>query len=452
MSAVDIIELSEDEDDCVVDSIIIKNQIDTIYKKICNDNPVLTEFIETCFASFPSLSQSTAEHCQKDIERPATMKLVINTIFLKMYMKTDKEFRESKKFKKALRRSMNLIKSDFEHKYSHIKDICEILRTKKIKKRVPLVTLSNKLKDNEVSCQRKCETEGSSNISKIEIIDLDATENDLTIDLDSYESKVESHCVSLTGDKENDTRQNKIVHDNELLVPHKSIEIKEISPVDENTIKRIEEEIVQLKKKIAELDEQEVFDDNMNSPYIQSENYKARIVTLYKKLCKLTGVEAVKRSRVHLKVLEGHPAGPVRRLETFINSNIGSDCHPLFPNFRDVFKCVVNANEEDSLGWTKQKIRSEAIALFSHCGRVLQKRRQKREWRDLLSKVKVQRDPVDDDPADDDPPDDDPMDNDPADNDPSLLARLEYNRRRALRQETEILDRYDCNSYLNFHL
>ncbi|CAH2092688.1 unnamed protein product [Euphydryas editha] len=396
MSSVDIVELSENEDDCVVDSIINENNIDIFYKKICGDKPLLTELIETCF----------------NLENSASMKHVINSTFLKRYMKTDKKFKESQEFEKALRRAINLLKNESGYKFSHIKDLCEILRTRNIKKRVQLTTLSNKSKDNGMSCQRKSKTETNSKIQKMEIIDLDSTENNLIIDLD----------LSLTGDKENDMCLNKIIHENKLLVPHKSLDVHELNPVNQNTIKKIEEEIVLLKKRIAELDEQEVDDDSMNSPYIQSENYKARIVTLYKELCKLTGVEAVKRSTVHLKVLEGHPSGPVRRLETFLNKNVGSDGHPPFPSFRDVVKCVVKANEEDRLDWSKQQIMNEAVALFTHCGRALQKRRQRREWRDLVSKVKVERDPADDDPA--------------------LLARLEDNRRRALRQEAEILERY----------
>nr|XP_034834690.1 death domain-associated protein 6-like isoform X2 [Maniola hyperantus] len=156
-----------------------------------------------------------------------------------------------------------------------------------------------------------------------------------------------------------------------------------------------------------------------------SDKYKEKIVKLYKELCTLTGAEATKRREVRLTVIEGHPPGPVRRLEMFLNRNIGEDGNPPFPDFNDVVKCVETANVNDNLGWNKFQVMREASALFMHCGRALQKRRQKREWSDLLSRVKAEE-----------------CDSDPADNDPELLARLEVNRRVAVKKEADLLERY----------
>lgn len=96
----------------------------------------------------------------------------------KRYTKTDKKFRKSQEFEKALRGAINLVKNDSSHKFSHIKDLCEILRTGNTKKRVQLVTLSNNIKDNEISHKRKSETERNSKKPKTEDLDLDSTEND----------------------------------------------------------------------------------------------------------------------------------------------------------------------------------------------------------------------------------------------------------------------------------
>lgn len=124
---------------------------------------------------------------------------------------------------------------------------------------------------NEI-CKRKSETERNSKISNTEVlIYLDSTENDLIIDIDSNDCNVKSNYTS-AGEKENDTcNNNRSIDEDKLLVPHRILEVQELSPTDDNNIERIEQEIEMCKKMIAQLEEQEVCDDNMNSPYIQSE-------------------------------------------------------------------------------------------------------------------------------------------------------------------------------------
>lgn len=82
------------------------------------------------------------------------------------------------------------------------------------------------------------------------------------------------------------------------------------------------------------------------------------MVFLYKELCDLTGHSPIKRRKVRLKVLEGHPTGPVKKLEKFLN-DIGTDGTPPFPDFNDVLQCVTDANVESRLGWTKQEVLKE---------------------------------------------------------------------------------------------
>lgn len=99
----------------------------------------------------------------------------------------------------------------------------------------------------------------------------------------------------------------------------------------------------------------------MNYIIIKSTHFfrlKERVVFLYKVLCDLTGHSPVKRRKVKLKVLEGHPTEPVKKLEKFLN-DIGTDGAPPFPDFNDVLKCVTDANVESSLCWTKQDILKE---------------------------------------------------------------------------------------------
>ncbi|XP_050347543.1 uncharacterized protein LOC126771605 isoform X2 [Nymphalis io] len=348
-----------------------------------------------------------------------------------MIVKTDVRFIESQVFKKALRRANNLLKTEPNYKYSHIKDLCNILRSSNTKKRVQLITLTNNIKENKLrslSCKRKSVNAGNIKRQKMDIIDLDYVEEASTNgqDKDSERNSI-SNDILVCGEKENSDigSPSKITDDNNLLIPHKELEYNiNLQTNDNEKIKKIEEEIAYCKRVIARLDETEVCIDSKNSPYLKCERFKARIVKLYKELCKLTGEVPVRKSIIHLKVRDGHPAGPVRRLERFLNRNVGSDGNPMFPNFRDVVKCVLKANEKENLGWSKQQIMKEASALFTHCGRALQKRRQRREWRDLLSKVKLEEC------------------DDPADRDPELLARLDANKRAAVKKEKEILERY----------
>nr|XP_026495842.1 uncharacterized protein LOC113400481 isoform X1 [Vanessa tameamea] len=410
----EVVELSEndEDDDCILESVIYE---DAKLNKTVNDNPLLTEFIDTCLK----------------LENSVEMIRVINKTLLKIYRKTDTRFTQSKIFLKALRRANNLLKTEPSYKYSHIKDLCNILKSNNTKKRVPIITLTNNIKENKLpslSCKRKNENACNSKRLKTDIIYLDLTEDVSTNGIDKeQEENLGTNDVLVDREKENSdiSSPTKNTDENKLLVPHKELEysINVHTDVNEKIIK-IEEEIAYCKKIIAHLDETEVCFDSKYSPYLKCERFKARIVSLYKELCKLTGEIPVRKSKVHLKVRDGHPAGAVLRLERFLNRNVGSDGNPMFPNFRDVVKCVLKANEKENLGWNKQQIMKEASALFTQCGRALQKRRQKREWRDLLSKVKLEEC------------------DDPADNDPELLARLEANKRAAVKKEKEILERY----------
>ncbi|XP_059057701.1 hybrid signal transduction histidine kinase A-like [Achroia grisella] len=244
-----------------------------------------------------------------------------------------------------------------------------------------------------------------------------------TTDLVSSDVHNEKTCTLDTSD----------AFDNNLLVVRKEIECDIVSR-DKNIdrIKQIEEEIRILKINIEKLEVLEVDDDSMSSPYIQCDQMKATIVKLYKELCSLTGDEAVKRRKIRLQVMNDRLLLPVKKLEQLINDNIGSDGNPQFPDFNEVIQCVDEANKAENLGWSEAQINKEARALFMRCGHELQKYRQKREYRDLISYVQFN------------------LEADPADEDPHLLARLEENKRHAMKKEAEILDRFvklvNCNN------
>uniref|UniRef100_A0A2A4JCZ4 Daxx histone-binding domain-containing protein n=1 Tax=Heliothis virescens TaxID=7102 RepID=A0A2A4JCZ4_HELVI len=218
---------------------------------------------------------------------------------------------------------------------------------------------------------------------------------------------------------------------NELLVPqnHVEVTIDNEVPYDPKAemIKAIEEDIAFYKKRIAELEEAEVTSDSILSPYIQCAKLKRRIIASYKEICKIKGNsdDIVKRREIRLHVANGHPAGPAKRLEEHLNDSIDNTGAVAFPDFSDVVKCVIEANREDCLGWCRQRVFQEASVLFRKCGQALRKRRQKREYRDLLSLVRDKQEP-----------------DDPAENNPELLAKLEENKLIAKIKEEEILERY----------
>lgn len=194
----------------------------------------------------------------------------------------------------------------------------------------------------------------------------------------------------------------------------------------EHKIKKIENEIEIYKKKIEQYEEIEVGnEDDKHSPYIIVSGFKEKVVKLYKELCTLSGRTHVKRYQIRIKVLEGVPQGPAVRLEELINSNISEDGCPPFPDFNDVLSCVRKANCEDKLGWNATQIITEAQCLFMQCGKALQKRRQKRDWRAMASRVRQQD-----------------LDEDPADKDSELLSKLENNRREAMARENKVFEKF----------
>ncbi|XP_059057798.1 uncharacterized protein LOC131851325 [Achroia grisella] len=218
------------------------------------------------------------------------------------------------------------------------------------------------------------------------------------------------------------TSETSDAQDNAILVTRKELECDIISRIKNiDRIKQIEEEIRILKTNIKKLEVLEVDDDSMSSSYIQVNQMKAAIVKLYKELCSLTGDEEVKRRKIRLQVMKDRPQLPVKKLEQLINDNIGSDGNPQLPGFNEVIQCVDEANRAENLGWTKAQINNEAWALYMRCSRALKEYRQKREYRDLISCVQFN------------------LEADPADTDPHLLARLEENKRQAMKKEAERL-------------
>ncbi|CAG5033506.1 unnamed protein product [Parnassius apollo] len=454
------------EESSAVETIALDDEPDITSDLISKENKLFNEIVNKCY----------------DIKDSKGMKRILNKMVIPAYRQLDENYKKSQRFEAVLYKILKLIETDPFRKFTHIRELYETLKLHKVRKKVNFVTLATNITEKNHYNGHKRKTDyNMCNLRKnpkIDVIDLD-DESTTVINLDKYEFDVvviDDERNNLDEEKENkdlDTCNtsldktkitkalqarckvmsngnlnekevtNGVQHNdlmaedvdsevNEFLVP-KAVEIieNECEPTDSEKVLQIEKQIAIYKEKIATLEEQEVDDDTMASPYIVSEKYKANIVALYKELCELTGTESVKRREVRLKVNDGHPSGPVRRLERFLNNNIGSDGDPPFPDFCDVVSCVVKSNQEDGLGWTRAQIMKEATSLFTQCGRELQKRRQKREWRHLMGRVKLEECNID-----------------PAEENPELEARLQENRRIAMKNESHILETFSMMQYL----
>ncbi|CAG9788569.1 unnamed protein product [Diatraea saccharalis] len=238
-----------------------------------------------------------------------------------------------------------------------------------------------------------------------------------TLTLDYHEGEISANDVTSSTNNMPDKEASPIiVQENDMHKQELSVEEK---------IMDIEKRIAKLKQQIDHYSTQEVTDDCDCSPYIQCDRYQTQLVKLYEELCNLTGCPTVKRRRVRLRAIDSRPELPMKKIEQLINNNIGPNGLPHFPDYEEVEQCVKEANYEAQLGWDSKRIEFEARGLYVHCGRVLQRTRQKREWRDLMSLVK------------------DESLEDPADKDPELQARLTMNKLIANVKEHDVLERYN---------
>ncbi|CAK1586737.1 unnamed protein product [Parnassius mnemosyne] len=394
MSKVDLVEESS-----AVETIAIDDEPDVISDLISKESKLFNELVEKCLG----------------LEDSKGMTRILNKMVIPAYRQLDENYKKSQRFESVLCKTLKLIETDPIHKFTHVRGFYEKLKLHKVRKKVNFVTLTTNITEKAHYDGNKRKTDyNMCNLrkqSKIDVIDLD-DESTTVINLDKYEfdvvviddernnldeekenkdldrcnssldqtkitNSLQASCEVKSNDNLNEKevtkseKHNYLLTDvdsevNKFLVP-KAVEIiqNECELTDSEKVLQIEKQIAIYREKIAMLEEQEVDDDTMTSPYILSEKYKANIVSLYKELCKLTGTESVKRREVRLKVNDGHPPGPVRRLERFLNNNIGSNGDPPFPDFCDVVNCVVKSNQEDGLCWTRAQIMKEGKVVLT---------------------------------------------------------------------------------------
>ncbi|XP_058802938.1 death domain-associated protein 6-like [Phymastichus coffea] len=184
--------------------------------------------------------------------------------------------------------------------------------------------------------------------------------------------------------------KNKIMHDNEVIV-----EAQEISKENRIKIKQLEESIIQCRKKIKELEKQEVnFDDDENSSYIQQDKYKKRLIQLCHCLSKLKGDKAMKeqilKKKIRRKNIQGEMTGNLL-LDQAIISAINSEIRKInrlqyletkscadfikMPEYIDILQCIKKCNKNNDLGLSDEQIIKSAKASYQVVGKFLKQQR-----------------------------------------------------------------------------
>ncbi|CAB3253047.1 unnamed protein product [Arctia plantaginis] len=422
------------------ESTVTNSDKESSFARLLKNNSLMNKIVHQCL----NMANNTG------------MSRVINKTLLPSYADTNTKFKESEQFTELLKSSLKKLRNDPDYKFLHLKTLCEDLKSGRCRKKVPFVTLSKELKgenrkrsfpqpsekNRRRSPRKRYNTRAAKSICKeSDIINLDNSDDDDEIrvitdvdgendDIMIVDETANSDVGSEQSNKENsndveetnktpntkapseglvpknNSTGSKISHC-DLLVPKKAVKPDQYSR-DYNRCFAIEQQILLYQEKILQLEEAEVESNCLSSPYLLCDKYKAKIV------------------------VEGHPPGPVKRLERFLNNTIDETGVVPLPDLHDVVRCVTQSNIVDQLGWSKQEIMKEAIALFTQCCHALRKSRQRREYKDLMSLVR----------------DKSLDDYDPAKEDPHLCAKLEENKIIAKANENEILERYVKMEYM----
>lgn len=83
-----------------------------------------------------------------NMENSTGMPRVVYKTLLPLYRDTNNRFKESKEFQALLKKTHKLLMRDPDHKFLHIKTLCEELKSGGLRRKVPFVTLATNLKNN----------------------------------------------------------------------------------------------------------------------------------------------------------------------------------------------------------------------------------------------------------------------------------------------------------------
>ncbi|XP_014601589.1 PREDICTED: death domain-associated protein 6 [Polistes canadensis] len=225
----------------------------------------------------------------------------------------------------------------------------------------------------------KVEMKKKSNKNSKSALQIETNKTNVCEDLPSS-SKASSSSINLNNIKEAETDEEGFNDDT-------------MNPVMKRKLKKIKKVMNMCSKRIKILEESEVnFDDEDNSNFIKLEKYKERMVKLYNEYCRITGDnQDAGRSYLRPKHLNTTQISSVDyAITNFINAKItkrnklkksGRFTDDLiFPDYRDILKCVSSCNERNNLGLTAKKRAQIAKKAFTDLGEHLQRARRIDYW------------------------------------------------------------------------
>ncbi|XP_063365896.1 uncharacterized protein LOC134654362 [Cydia amplana] len=205
-----------------------KSRLSNAYNKdLCKNNKPLTDFINKCLFLDPTIGMET----------------VINKVLLPSYVKADKEYKESNKFRRVITKAFQRLIDDPDRKYTHISDVVDTLKfhvetppqlkISPVKKRVNFITLSTKVsvKPNDHNRKRPM-IQSSSRIcppkkSKSEVIALDCDDDDEVIPIDDEAYEDTSNQVKENQKSKSQTEEENLVNgDTDTIEIQDSQEVK----------------------------------------------------------------------------------------------------------------------------------------------------------------------------------------------------------------------------------
>ncbi|XP_068603184.1 death domain-associated protein 6 [Brachionichthys hirsutus] len=189
----------------------------------------------------------------------------------------------------------------------------------------------------------------------------------------------------------------------------------------ENLLKTYNDEIHRLQRSelsVADLASNE-------SPYIQENQLKRKMMKIYETLCELKGCSTLTGRVIEQRIPYSGTRYPEinRKIERFIN---GAEARSNPPDYQDILQQVVRANDRHALLLTRKQMNQLAKEVFGYVGTCLQDRRHQDMVYNFGSHLTDAYDPA----------------SDPARKDASLQRKLKSNREVAVTQLEEVITKY----------
>uniref|UniRef100_A0A182YFY1 Daxx histone-binding domain-containing protein n=1 Tax=Anopheles stephensi TaxID=30069 RepID=A0A182YFY1_ANOST len=160
-------------------------------------------------------------------------------------------------------------------------------------------------------------------------------------------------------------------------------------------IRRLNYTLYVLHKRIHQMEEAEVdFNDEANSTYVLAERYKKHAFKVYEKLCDITGESKNAHRLIRKPIYFRDTQYPEfnHTLSQFLNRT------NIFPNFRDVLRCLEHCNTRYGYGLRTERMNRVAHDAFIKVGKQLQKRRKTDLYETVMYHTGDEKDPAITDP------------------------------------------------------